>query len=184
MRLLAAQKDLPLSYPEAGRTRDGTLPAGYPVNRHRAPIGSGRADFEAAVFAMREWAVYDLPWTQLWPLDARVEVGREVAVLVRHFGFWSLNPCRVVYAEREETEEGERFQLAIGTLPWHAERGEERMRVEWIRATDEVWFDLLAFAAARHPLVRLAHPLMVRLQRRFARQAAQAVAARVREARG
>ena len=70
---------------------------------------------------------------------------------------------------------GSRFGFAYGTLPGHAESGEERFLVEWDRADDAVWYDILAFSRPRHPLARLGYPLTRRTQRRFARDSAAAI---------
>ena len=39
-----------------------------------------------------------------------------------------------------------RFGFAYGTLPGHAESGEERFLIEWDQDEDGVWFDILAFS--------------------------------------
>jgi uncharacterized protein (UPF0548 family) len=66
-------------------------------------------------------------------------------------------------------------RFAYGTLPGHAESGEERFLVEWDRTTDAVHYDILAFSRPRHPLARLGYPLTRRVQRRFARDSATAM---------
>jgi uncharacterized protein (UPF0548 family) len=38
-----------------------------------------------------------------------------------------------------------------------------------------VWYDVVAFSRARHPLARLGYPLARRVQRRFARESAEAM---------
>jgi uncharacterized protein (UPF0548 family) len=68
-----------------------------------------------------------------------------------------------------------RFGFAYGTLPGHAESGEERFLVEWDRTDDAVRYDVLAFSRSRHPLARLSYPLTCRTQRRFARDSAVAM---------
>jgi uncharacterized protein (UPF0548 family) len=72
-----------------------------------------------------------------------------------------------------------RFGFAIGTLPVHAERGEERFTVEYHRADDTVRFEIHTFAGPAHRLVRLTYPLMRRVQRRFGREAVAAMQAAV-----
>jgi uncharacterized protein (UPF0548 family) len=67
------------------------------------------------------------------------------------------------------------FGFAYGTLPGHAESGEERFLVEWDRAGGDVWYDLLAFSRPRHVLARLGYPLARRLQNRFAKESAAAM---------
>jgi uncharacterized protein (UPF0548 family) len=126
--------------------------------------------------------MYDLPWIRLYPDRPPVEPGRVFAAVARHLGFWSVNPCRVAYVEERETLERWTFAFAIGTLPGHSERGEERFQVEWTRADDSVRFEILAFADPAHRLARLAPWYVRRLQRRFAREAALAVRDRVTEA--
>jgi uncharacterized protein (UPF0548 family) len=61
----------------------------------------------------------------------------------------------------------ERYGLAYGTLPDHAERGEERFTVEFNRADQTVWYDIYAFSRPRL-LARSAYPLSRALQKRFA----------------
>ena len=72
----------------------------------------------------------------------------------RHFGFWSLNACRIVYTIDEEGPVV-RFGFAYGTLPDHAEQGEERFSVEWHHEDGTVWYDILAFSRPNHPLASL-----------------------------
>jgi uncharacterized protein (UPF0548 family) len=173
-RRLGEQERLDFSYREVGATRSGAA-AGYPINHHRDPIGLGEQVFRRGVEAVRRWAMYDLAWTTLcWP-HRRIEPGVTVAVLVHHFGFWSLNPCRIVYLLDEETDDRVRFGFAFGTLPGHSEAGEERFTVEWRRDDDSVWFEILTFARARHPLVRLGSPLLPGVQFRFGREAVSAM---------
>jgi uncharacterized protein (UPF0548 family) len=48
--------------------------------------------------------------------------GTGVGVLGLHFGFWSLNACRIVYViEEEEASLLRRYGFAFGTLPGHVE---------------------------------------------------------------
>jgi uncharacterized protein (UPF0548 family) len=41
------------------------------------------------------------------------------------------------------------FAYAIGTLPGHVEKGEERFMLEWL-PDDSVWYDLFAFSRPQH----------------------------------
>ena len=167
---LATQRGLTLSYAEVGSTR-GAPAAGYVVDHNRVQLGFGSATFDRAVAALRVWRMSSLGWTTVFPVGAPVAPGTDVAVLVRHFGFWSLNACRVLYEiDDDDRESGvRRVGFAYGTLPGHGEIGEERFSVEWRAADDSVWYDLYALSRPGHPLVRLLHPLARRLQRRFAR---------------
>ena len=108
------------------------------------------------------------------PLKAPLEVGTTVGALARHYGFWSLNPTRIAYFV-EETGAVERFGFGYGTLPGHAERGEERFSVEWNRKDGSVHYDVLAFSRPKHPLAWLGYPLARALQRRFAQDSKRAM---------
>jgi len=116
-----------------------------------------------------------LGWTSIQPASTPVMPGATVAAVIRHYGFWSLNACRVVYLLDEEVDGAHWTGFAYGTLTAHAEIGEERFAIEWRRAEDSVWYDLYAFSRPGHSLARLGYPLARRLQRRFARESKQAM---------
>lgn len=163
---LAAQQGLAFSYPEVGASRTGA-PRGYPVNHLRSPIGSGTDTFARAVEAIRQWKMYALPWTRLYWPDTSIIVSATVGVLACHFGFWSLNESRIIYVV-EDDGVIQRYGFAFGTVPGHAEAGEERFTVEWHRQDDSVWYELFAFARACHLLAKAGSPLMRLVQKRFA----------------
>lgn len=162
---LHARQEEGFSYSQIGATRD-SAPAGYNVDHNRVQIGSGEKAFAAAAAAIRSWTMFKMDWCGLYPADATIEVGTTVAVTFHHFGFWSLNSCRIVYCIKEHGAI-EKFGFAYGTLKEHAERGEERFLVEWDRATDTVWYDIYAFSRPRHPLAQIGYPLSRMLQRKF-----------------
>ena len=164
---LDGQRSLPFSYPEVGASRAGA-PYGYGVNQHRGRLGAGIETFERATEALRHWKMYGTGWTKLcWP-DAPISEGTVVGVVGRHLGLWSLNACRVAYVIEDEGPSLKRYGFAVGTLPGHVERGEERFAVEWREADDAVFYEVFAFSRPAHPLVRAASPLARLLQRRFA----------------
>ena len=165
--LIAAQRDLPFSYPEVGATRTNP-PRGYTVDHNRVKLGVGKECFERAVKAIRSWKQFDLGWVQAFPVDTPIEIDAAVGVLARHFGFWSLNVSRIVYLI-EEHPPIEKFGFAYGTLQTHVERGEERFTIEWHRDDDSVWYDILAFSRPNQRLIQLGNPYARRLQKRFAR---------------
>lgn len=143
------------------------------MDQNRICLGQGEQVFQRAVRAIREWKMFDLGWVELcWP-GAPIAEGTSVAVLVRHFGFWSLNAARIVYVV-QESPPVRRYGFAYGTLADHAERGEERFTVEW-RPDDSVWYDLLAFSRPKHFLAQIAYPLSRGLQRRFALDSMQSM---------
>jgi uncharacterized protein (UPF0548 family) len=108
-----------------------------------------------------------------WP-NASIEPGTLVAILIRHFGFWSLNFSKIVYLVDEDAAV-RRYGFAYGTLAEHAERGEERFTVEWDRASDVVAYDILSFSKPGHLLTRLGYPAARRLQLRFVRNSLAAM---------
>lgn len=174
-----ARENQGLSYPCPGMTASAQTPLGYPRNHHVTPLGHGEETFLRAVAAVRSWAMYDLPWTYLHPARPPIVTGTTFATIVSHLGFWSVNPCRIVYVDEVDTPELRTFAFAIGTLPMHSETGEERFSVQWDRATDVVRFEILAYARAWHWMARLSGPFVGILQRRFGRGALAAVRARV-----
>jgi uncharacterized protein (UPF0548 family) len=97
-----------------------------------------------------------------------------VAVIARLFGLWWPNACRIVYVVDEQGPVT-RYGFAYGTLPEHAESGEERFTVEWHEADGAVWYDILAFSLTQQFLARLGYPFARRLQKRFARNSAAAM---------
>jgi uncharacterized protein (UPF0548 family) len=173
-RFLAAQRNRTFSYREVGYTRR-SAPPGYKVDHNRVRLGEGRATFARAVAAIRSWKMFDLGWVSAHAAADEIAPGMVVAVRCRHFGFWSLNACRVAYLVDDEGPVV-RFGFAYGTLADHAERGEERFTVEWHHADGAVWYDLYAFSRPSHLLARLGYPLARLLQRRFAGGSKRAVA--------
>lgn len=181
---LAGLTETPFSYPGPGLTRPVVndpaadvpvaLPAGFRADHYRQRLSTG-GDDEAwwrAKNAVERWAMFSrFAWLRLVRLhpDTPPAVGDLTAVVVRHFGFWSVNVCRVVYT----VDEPDRFGFAYGTLTGqHAELGEERFLVE--RSAGAVGFDL--FAVSRPgPLASLAVPVVRRMQKRFARDAQTAM---------
>lgn len=165
-RFIDSQRDLPFSYPEVGATLSSP-PAHYTLDHNRIDIGRGAEVFNRAIGAIRRWKMFDMPWIRLcWP-DSEIEVGTTVAVLAQHLGFFSLNACRIVLVI--DTDDAiKRFGFAYGTLPNHAERGEERFTVEWNRENDVVTYDILAFSQPGNILAKLGYPFARRLQKKFA----------------
>src|SRR5579872_2958785 len=100
---LAAHGEAPFSYPDVGGTH-GLAPPGFVVDRNRVRLGSGI--FHRAAEAVRRWKMFDMDWLKIYPGAAPIIGGTTVAVLARHFGFWSLNPCRIVYVIDEPARFG------------------------------------------------------------------------------
>jgi uncharacterized protein (UPF0548 family) len=124
--------------------------------------------------------MFDMTWLELcWP-SVPIETGATVAVVVHHFGFWSLNACRIVYTIQEGGAI-EKCGFAYGTLPDHAAMGEERFTVEFHAENETVWYDIYAFSRPR-PLARLAYLYTRTLQKRFASDSKMAMQRAVQQA--
>ena len=154
-------------------------PTGYVVDHTRILLGRGAEAFRRAKEALERWEQFHLGWVEAWPADTPIKTGADVAVLARIFRLYWLNACRIVYVVNEEWPM-KRFGFAYGTLPDHAESGEERFTVEWRTDDDSVWYDILAFSRPRHFLARLGYLYARRLQKRFARDSVAAMQNAVR----
>jgi len=170
---LDAQAKLGLSYTAVGATA-GIPPAGYDVDHARVRLGDGEDIFRAARAALCHWEHFRLGWVEAWPTDTPIREGEVVAVLARVLGLWWLNAAHLVYVVDQEGPVTA-FGFAYGTLPGHAESGEERFLVEWDREEGSVWYNLLAFSRPQHFLGRLGYPLVRRVQERFRRDSARAM---------
>lgn len=173
-----SQRDAAFTYSEVGATRGEPPPQGYTIDRNRLRLGAGASAFERASAALHGWRMLTHGWASVAPPTAPITPGTTVAVVVRHYGFWSLNACRIVYVvggDEPAIAGVRRVGFAYGTLPEHGATGEERFTVEWHAADDSVWFDMYAFSRPGNLLARLGYPFGRRLQRRFARAAKQAM---------
>lgn len=147
---------LPLTYTEVGATA-GPLPAGYHHVHESAVIGHGRARFDEAADAVMRWGM-------LRGAGARVDATTEVAavgseVIVRLGPVRA--PCRVVYVLDEPDHRG----FAYGTLPGHAETGEELFAVRYDPRDDAVYAEVTAFSRHGTWWSRLAGPVTALVQR-------------------
>lgn len=170
LAFLQAQARLDFTYPDAGMTA-ATAPACYVMDRTRVLLGTGDEVFIRAKENFKRWQQFNLGWLQAFPADTPISPGEVVAVVARTFGVWSLNAARIIYV----VDDPKKFGFAYGTLPGHVEMGEERFLIE--RTDDDsVWYDILAFSRPRHLLTRIGYPFVRRLQKRFGRESAAAMA--------
>lgn len=146
----------PFTYPEVGATA-GPLPAGYHHVQKAAVIGYGRSRFEEA-------AAEGMRWGMLRGAGVKVAATSETAVpgaeVIVNLGPVQA-PCRVVYL----VDEPDRRGFAYGTLPGHAESGEELFCVRYDAATDEVMAEVAAFSRHATWWSRLASPVTSLIQR-------------------
>src|SRR5437879_12786258 len=115
-RFLDRSHNLPLSYGPTG------------IVRHRSPvdrldeqvvtIGHGEVDFERARLALAGWKHFDIGWVEAFPKQPSIDAGTDVAVLIRHLGFWSLHGARVPYCVRGTVRQ-DAFGVAYCHTPHH-----------------------------------------------------------------
>jgi len=170
---LTVQSKLGFTYTVVGATAS-LPPADYVVDHTRIKLGQGEEVFMKAKAALGRWQQFRLGWVEVWSPETPIQTGEVVAVIARNLGLWWLNACRIVYVVDEE-EPIQRYGFAYGTLPDHAETGEERFLVERDRASGEVWYDILAFSRPHLLLTRLGYPFVRRVQKRFAKASAAAM---------
>lgn len=145
-----------LTYPEVGATASD-LPDGYRHLRKSSVIGRGRDRFEQAATAGMRWGMLRGAGLRVKATSPAAAVGAEVLV---HLGP-VVAPCRVVYV----VEEPDRRGFAYGTLPGHAESGEELFLVRYDPATDRVYAEVTAFSRHATWWSRLGSPVTSLVQR-------------------
>jgi len=170
---LEGQSQHSYTYLAIGASRDRP-PAGHAVDHTRINLGNGVKVFQAAKIALDRWDHFRLGWAEAYPQETAIKAGATVAVLAHLFGLWWLNACKIVYVV-DEVGPVARYGFAYGTLPSHVESGEERFTVEWNRADDSVWYDILAFSRPNYVIARLGYPIVRLTQKRFARDSAGAM---------
>lgn len=163
LRDLAA---LPLTYSEVGATA-GELPKGYHHVHESAVIGHGRARFSEAADAVMRWGMLRGAGVRVTATTEVAAVGTEVIVRLGPVRV----PCRVVYVLDEADHRG----FAYGTLPGHAETGEELFAVRYDPATEAVYAEVTAFSRHGTWWSRLAGPLTSLVQRVVSRRYVKAV---------
>jgi uncharacterized protein (UPF0548 family) len=172
--------DAAFTYPEVGATRDlhsgirSPLPRRYDVDHHRFPLGAGQPLFERARESLFAWRHVEIPWLEFFGARVPAAPGQVVASLVSAAGLWFLNPCRVVFVKSADSP-APVAAFSYGTLPGHAECGEERFSVFLDPSDGRVWYEIAAFSRPATWPARLGYPLARRLQRRFSDSSARAL---------
>ena len=169
-RFLERSRGLPLSFTPTGI--EERLPDLGRFDEHVAPIGHLDADFERARVALAHWKQFDVGWVRAYPECSPVATGTVVAVLIRHFGTWSLNGARVLC---EVADENTRFGFAYGTLTNHEESGQEVFEVFLDSMSGDVIYRIRSVSRPQSALAKLGRPLVRMLQARFRRDSAAAM---------
>lgn len=164
--LLKKVADAPFTHEPIGASCDElvTAPDGFVLDRYATELGKGAEVFERGRAALCRIDNYPPSFTRVVHLDPEAEVaeGGLFATVARHYGFASVHPCRILYV----VDEARRFGFGFGTLPGHAESGEERFFVD-MDASGLVTYDVQAFSRPHALLARLGAPIARRLQLRF-----------------
>jgi uncharacterized protein (UPF0548 family) len=166
---VALLKDADFNYPDVEITQQ-TEAKGYNVDHNRVELGQGADLYARACAALRGWTMFDLGWvTQARECkDVPIEKGAIAVIVSYQLGLYTMNCSKIVYTI-EEHGETERFGFAYGTLPVHVEAGEERFMIEWNRADNRVFYDVLAFSKPYHWLTKIGYPFARYCQRCFGR---------------
>lgn len=155
------------THPHEGVTQTDLFqaPAGFVLDRYGVELGQGEKVFEAARTALRGFANYPASFTRVVRLEETFEPGTVFGTVASHFGFASMNPCRIV-SVIDEPQAG-RFGFCLGTLPGHAATGEERFLVSTAPASGEVRYEVQAISKPAVWLAHLGRPAMRWVQARF-----------------
>lgn len=155
--LLGSWSDRPLSYTPP-------LKGGFIADEHAVCLGGGEETWRAACTALDAWRMFP-HWAEVSRLELQgQESGQIVAMVTRICGLWWVNPCRILRRCDSETTHG----FIYGTLPEHAECGEEQFVIEK-RPDGSVWYVIRAFSQPRHWMAWLGFPLARWWQCRFVR---------------
>jgi uncharacterized protein (UPF0548 family) len=153
---LSELANLSFTYSELGATA-GPPPAGYHHLHASAVIGHGRARFDEAAAAGMRWGMLRGAGLHVDATTDVAAVGSEVIV-----GLGPLRaPCRVVYVVDEPNRRG----FAYGTLPGHAETGEELFAVRYDPIGETVHAEVSAFSRHATWWSRLGGPVTTLAQR-------------------
>ena len=148
-----------LTYAPVGLALDGALPAGFRHLERSAVVGTGRATLDRAGEALLRWQVHRDAGLRVRPEQERVVVGSTVR---QSLGVGPLRvqaPCRVVGLVEDERRRG----FSYGSLPGHAETGEEAFVLE-LHDDDRVTFTVRAYANPATVPARLGGPVSRRVQ--------------------
>jgi uncharacterized protein (UPF0548 family) len=171
-RFLDRSHNLPLSYGPTGIVKGASDV--HRFDEQIVTIGRGEADFERARNALASWKHFDIGWVEAFPRQTSIDAGTDVAVLIRHLGFWSLNGARVLYHVGGRDGRAA-FGFAYGTLTNHAESGEELFEVFVDDVSGDVRYRIRAVSWPQSAVTWISQPIVRLLQARFRRDSAAAM---------
>ncbi len=169
---LSALREAPFTHADVGLTRRDmtTAPSGFVLDRYSTELGHGAHVFARAREALSRLENYPESFTEIVRTPGELASGHVFGTLAHHLGFWSLHPCRVIYVIDQTSGDETVFGFGFGTLPGHAEIGEERFLIRWSGVSDEVCYDVQAFSRPGQLLTKLGAPVTRSYQRRFQKE--------------
>jgi uncharacterized protein (UPF0548 family) len=120
--------------------------------------------------------VIDEPSYEALSASFDLSEGRPLCTLAKCLGFiWVLNPCRIVKSTLASSSSSDSSssssksmnQIAFSTVNGHLLAGEERFRVVYDKATDQVKFDMYSFSRPANVLGLIALPYVRHVQKSF-----------------
>lgn len=141
-------------------------PPGHKINQLTRKIGHGTRAYRRAAASLETGKALELPWARFWRVgSAKWSPGDIVVVGARVLPFlWTANVNRVVSVSRRRRA----FSVGWGTTKRHVLQGEEVLEVLCERNGDVI-FRLRSFSRPRAFVAWLTYPVVLVLQRAFAR---------------
>ncbi|MBX7243009.1 MAG: DUF1990 domain-containing protein [Bacteroidia bacterium] len=149
------------SYPFPLITLSNQSVRGWNRDIEKAMVGKGEPDFLFFKKQLIHWEQFNTGWTKILTPEPAHE-GQTVVVMVKTLGICFYNTCRVV----KIIDEPNRFGVIYGTLPRHAEKGEELFMIS-VDEKGDVWYEIKAFSRPNYGFIWLGYPFLRYLQERF-----------------
>ena len=179
--------NLPSNFPFLGITRENTgleqrkELKGWAVDRTRARVGTGQAEYKQAMNAINTWENFSLDWFFV-SNNPPVKIDAPVVVAAQTLFLWSVLPLRVNWIENDGPpkdpvqKQTVKRRMAFGhvTLEGHQLAGEESFAVEWLK-NDEVWYEVLTVSKPASLLSVLSQPMLRFFQLKFMGESIDAV---------
>lgn len=165
---LASGQDAPLSYVHRAGVDDPPHEH-FLKDTHLVFLGTGEVLFQRMSQALDDWLM--LPgWVAVSPPAAPQRRGQVFASVMKLWGMWWVNPGRILH----RCDSHNRHGFVFGTLPEHAECGEERFLVE-MQPDGSVWYEIKSFSQPRHWLTWAGFPVARWWQLKFVRDSQTAM---------
>jgi uncharacterized protein (UPF0548 family) len=168
-----------VTYEQPGGTKSIALPGGYDHLWEAAVVGRGEIGWARSRDALRHWQAHLYAGFTITPADAPIEPGTVIVTSRRVGPVFVVAPCRVIY----RTDEEDRFDFALGTLPGHPEHGEEAFH---LNRTEQgaVRFEVITFSRPAGLAARLGGSLARGVQAAIVRRYLKGVEAYVNAGTG